>query len=179
MMRASTEMVLSPPTRSKLCSWTKRRNLVWSGGLKSAISSRKTVPPSAASSRPGLSLTAPVNAPRTWPKSSLSSRFSESVVQLTTTKGPSARRLHRWIWRARTFFPVPLSPDSRMVASLAAAWRAVSSRRRIESIAQDPVFGAQALHLERALDRVSDLVEREGLGHIVERTGLHRGDRTL
>ena len=55
----------------------------------------------------------------------------------------------------------------------------VEQRTLLERIAQDAIFGAQALDLERALDRVSDLVERKGLGHIVECTGLHRGDRAF
>jgi hypothetical protein len=112
------------------------------------------------------------------------------VVQLTTTKGPSARRLHRWIWRARTFSRPALAgqQDGRFAGGGLARGLEQTAHREtprieqgtlLESIAQDPVFGAQALHLERALDRVSDLVERKGLGYIVERTGLHRGDRTL
>ena len=63
-----------------------------------------------------------------------------------------------------TFLPVPLSPVSRMVASLAAAWRAVSSRRVIAGLRDSSsgsssiasrssrFFGLQALQLDRALD---------------------------
>ena len=44
----------------------------------SPISSRKTVPPSAISSLPFCRRSAPVKAPRSWPKSSFSSkRFRE------------------------------------------------------------------------------------------------------
>ncbi len=47
-------------------------------GEAELISSRKSVPPSAARKRPGLSAIAPVNAPLTCPKSSLSKqRFRE------------------------------------------------------------------------------------------------------
>src|ERR1700736_148812 len=92
MIRAATWISRSPPTRSKFCSCRKRRNLVCRVGVRSAISSRKTLPPLAASRRPGLSLTAPVNAPRMCPNNSLSSNSSESVVQLTTTNG--------FLWRA-------------------------------------------------------------------------------
>ena len=45
------------------------------------------MPPSAASSRPALAATAPVNAPRSWPNSSLSSSDSESAAQLSRSKG--------------------------------------------------------------------------------------------
>ena len=48
----------------------------------SPISSRKTVPPSAASKSPTRVLTAPEKAPRSWPKSSLSTRFSGMAAQL-------------------------------------------------------------------------------------------------
>jgi hypothetical protein len=46
-------------------------------GEISPISSRKTVPPFAASNRPVRSRVAPVNEPLTWPNSSLSSTPSE------------------------------------------------------------------------------------------------------
>ena len=42
---------------------------------------------------PRWSCVAPVNAPRRWPKSSLSSSVSGSAAQLTATNGPSARAL--------------------------------------------------------------------------------------
>ena len=49
------------------------------------ISSRKMVPPWAASNRPVLLSRAPVNAPLTWPNSSLSSKLSLRAPQLTRT----------------------------------------------------------------------------------------------
>ena len=54
----------------------------------SAISSKKNVPPSASSKRPLRALTAPVNDPLAWPKSSLSSSVSVMAAQLTGTNGP-------------------------------------------------------------------------------------------
>ena len=59
----------------------------------SPISSRKIVPPLACSKRPGLSATAPVNAPCTWPNSSDSISSSGIAAQLTSTNGPLRRRL--------------------------------------------------------------------------------------
>ena len=47
----------------------------------------------ATSNRPALSRTAPVNAPRTWPKSSDSSSVSVRAAQLMDTNGPLARGL--------------------------------------------------------------------------------------
>src|SRR6516225_5457487 len=52
----------------------------------SAISSRNKVPPSASSKRPGLSFSAPVNAPLTCPKNSLSKRPSGTALQFNFTR---------------------------------------------------------------------------------------------
>ncbi len=108
------------PTRSNARSCSTRRSLICRSEDAVPISSRKIVPPSAASNLPGLSRTAPVNAPRAWPKSSLSSRLSGSAPQLTSTNGP-VRRLERW-WnvRAISVLPVPLSPSIRIVARVSA-----------------------------------------------------------
>ena len=62
--------------------------------------------------------TAPVKAPRSWPNSSLSSRLGGIAPQSTTRNGLSRRGLPRWIASAETSLPVPVSPSSRMVASL-------------------------------------------------------------
>ena len=53
----------APPTRRKLPSSKTRRSLACMAGGISAISSMKSVPPSATSIRPGLVCTAPVKAP--------------------------------------------------------------------------------------------------------------------
>jgi hypothetical protein len=66
----------------------------------SPISSRKKVPLSATSNRPGLSATAPVNAPRRWPNSSESSRLSLNAEQFVTTNLRSRRGEIWWIARA-------------------------------------------------------------------------------
>ena len=60
-------------------------------GLAVAISSRKIVPPSASLNLPILSPIAPVNAPATWPNSSLSSNVSGRAPQATSTNGLSRR----------------------------------------------------------------------------------------
>ena len=57
----------------------------------SPTSSRKRVPPSAASKSPTRFRSAPVKAPFSWPKSSLSRRDSGSAAQFTATKGPARR----------------------------------------------------------------------------------------
>ena len=88
------------PTRSNSRSWSTRRSFTCSFGVVELISSRKIVPVWAASNRPARLATAPVNEPRTWPKSSLSSRLSERAPQLTRTNGPLPRGESSWIARA-------------------------------------------------------------------------------
>ena len=57
------------------------------------------MPVSACSNLPIRVVAAPVNAPRSWPKSSLSSSSAGSAAQLTLTNG-RLRRVERW-WMAR------------------------------------------------------------------------------
>ncbi len=71
--RSSRCVPAEPPD---LPSCSTRRSLAWSAGASSAISSRKIVPPSASTKMPERSPRASVNAPRLWPKSSLSSSVS-------------------------------------------------------------------------------------------------------
>ena len=115
--RPSAAGALSP-TRSKRRSWRTRRSLTWRWSGMSPTSSRKIVPPLAMSKRPTRSRTAPVKAPRTWPKSSLSRSSPGSAPQFTATKGPVQRGEFAWSARAMSSLPVPLSPVTRTVASL-------------------------------------------------------------
>jgi hypothetical protein len=69
-----------------------RSSLTWISLGISLTSSRKRVPPSASSKRPGRLETAPVKAPRSWPKSSLSTRPAGKAAQLTLMKGWLAAR---------------------------------------------------------------------------------------
>ena len=59
----------------------------------SATSSRKSVPPFARSNLPMWRSTAPVNAPFSWPKSSLSIYDAGSAAQFTATKAAPDRSL--------------------------------------------------------------------------------------
>ena len=63
----------------------KRNSFACKASGRSPISSRNSVPLSASSILPGVCLTAPVNAPFSWPNSSLSSRFSGIAAQLMAT----------------------------------------------------------------------------------------------
>ncbi len=67
-------------------------------GVVELISSRKTVPVWAASKRPVRLSMAPVNAPRTWPNSSLSSRLSLECAAVDADErpaGPAAELVDR------------------------------------------------------------------------------------
>ena len=57
-----------------------------------------------------MACAAPVNAPRSWPNSSLSSSASDSAAQLMATSGRAARGEAAWMARASTSLPTPVSP---------------------------------------------------------------------
>ena len=120
--RTSTGIGSVPPTRSISRSWTARRILLCSARLMSPISSRNSVPPLARSNRPIFRATAPVNAPFSWPNSSLSRRFSGMAAQLTVTNGAADLGPCKWTARATSSFPVPDSPTTSTVAVLGATW---------------------------------------------------------
>ena len=84
-----------PPSLSNRRSCSTRSSLTWTAPLISPISSRKIVPPAARSKYPfRVVLSAPVYAPFSVPKSSLSSRpFPGWEAQLTSTNGRSLRKL--------------------------------------------------------------------------------------
>ena len=81
-------------------------------------------PPSAAAKSPFRSRSAPVKAPFTWPKSSLSRSVSGKAAQFRATNSPRRRVLSSWIARARSSLPVPVSPAISTEALERAARRA-------------------------------------------------------
>src|ERR1039458_3865417 len=103
-------MACVPPTRSNSRSCKTRSSLTCSAGANSPISSRNTTPPSATSSRPFFCTAAPVNAPRSCPNKSLSSRDSGIAAQLIATNGLLPRWLLRCNARATRSLPGPPSP---------------------------------------------------------------------
>ena len=68
------------------------------------------MPRSASSKQPCRRSDAPVNAPFSWPKISLSSSVSGIAAQLIATNGDAARGLSWWIVCATSSLPVPDSP---------------------------------------------------------------------
>src|SRR5437667_2454189 len=115
MTRTSTLIGWVPPTRKKVRSSSTRSSFTCVAGVISPTSSRKIVPPSASSKRPSRRSAAPVNAPFSWPNSSLSSSVSGSAAQFTATNGLPRRGERSWIPRATSSFPVPDSPSIRTV----------------------------------------------------------------
>jgi hypothetical protein len=69
-----------------------------------------------------VSLMAPVNAPLAWPNSSLSSRLAGSAAQLMARNGPARRGDSAWSARATSSLPVPVSPRTSTVSSVAATF---------------------------------------------------------
>src|SRR6185503_2814894 len=135
MIRTLTGTVRVPPSRSIVRFCSTRSSLTCIDSGTSSMSSRKMVPRSASSKRPGRSLTAPVKAPRSWPNSSDSISVSENRAQLTATNGWCLRRLDWWIRVAVTSLPVPLSPVISTVLSLFWITRRNSNTARIRPLA--------------------------------------------
>ncbi len=90
-MRTSTRRDFDEPTRSNSPVCSTRSSLACCAGDRLAISSRKSVPPSASSNRPTRSARASVNAPFTCPNSSLSNTPSASPPRFTVTMGRTRR----------------------------------------------------------------------------------------
>ena len=131
MTRTSTFIVFCEPMRSTSPSCSTRSTLACVFGLMSPTSSRKIVPRSACSNLPICFSVAPVNEPFSWPNSSISISSSGIAAQLTCTKRSRARRLLRWMARATSSLPTPLSPRISTVALVGAA-RPMASRTLLE-----------------------------------------------
>ena len=156
---------------------------------RSPISSRNSVPRCAISNLPGLRATAPVNAPFSWPNSSVSSSVSGIAAQLIATNGASARSLSACSERANSSLPVPLSPSSSTVVSVAAArcsdWKTLRSDgssptscgapRRTASSSFSSRFSLTMRRCSSARRTSSmQVVGIDRLGEEVERPFLHR-----
>src|SRR4051794_40290766 len=187
MIRTLTGTVRVPPSRSIVRFCSTRSSFTCIDNGTSSMSSRKIVPPSASSNRPGRSLIAPVNAPRSWPNSSDSINVSENSAQLTATNGWCLRRLDWWISVAVTSFPVPLSPVIRTVLSLLPITRRNSNTARIRALCPTTMpsmmRGAGVIAASHQPERLEfrDLVAQCGLDAEIERhvragaAGAHAG----
>ncbi len=162
MMRTSTISALRPPTGVTSPDCSTRSSFACRSSGMSPISSRKSVPPLASRKRPAREFVAPVKAPRSWPKSSLSSSSRGIAAALTATKGPSARGLAAWMARATSSLPVPLSPVIRTGTLRGATLPTVlkiSSRAELEPTSRSPP-GATARPTARRSVRTSSFSAR-------------------
>jgi hypothetical protein len=127
-------MTCSLPTREISPDCSARSTFACATRSMSPISSRNSVPPCACSKKPRFLACAPVNAPRSWPKSSLSMSSRGMAAQLTFTNGSSARGERRWMAREMSSLPVPLSPvmstDAFVGATFSISWKSFRHRRR-------------------------------------------------
>src|SRR6266446_6514181 len=162
MTRTSTLTVRADPRRSTSPSCRTRRTFACVFWLMSPTSSRKIVPRSACSNLPTCFSVAPVNDPFSCPNSSDSISSSGIAAQLTWTKRSRLRRLLRWMERATSSLPAPLSPSRSTVALVGGALERavlVLEARRIERVAdrdQDALAG----------QRLLDEIERAELGRL-------------
>jgi hypothetical protein len=113
--RTSTLRTSGEPTRCNSWFCTTRSSLLCVVSGMSAISSRNTVPPCAYSNRPTRSWVAPVNAPFTWPNSSLSNSVSTIAEQLQTANRRAATGLSSCNACATSSLPVPVAPPIKAI----------------------------------------------------------------
>ncbi len=118
--RTSVWISLLLPRRSNSCSCNTRSSFGCSSSGISPTSSRNSELLSASSKRPMRWALAPVNAPRSWPKRSLSSRPAGIAAQFIFTIRRLLRPLRLWMARAISSLPVPVSPRISTVLSLGA-----------------------------------------------------------
>jgi len=121
------------------------------------ISSRNSVPPSAASKRPTRRRVEPVYAPASAPNSSLSSSSSGSAPAFTRTNGRALRRELAWTISATFSLPAPLGPVMSTGTSARATWSARVTTACIRSLAhtapQRSWRSASSSHVRRARPR--------------------------
>ena len=125
--RQSTSILWLEPKRSRVRSCKTRNSLICRLSGMLSTSSRNRVPPSACSILPIRRLPAPVNALASWPKISLSNRFSGNPPQFNATNCLGWRRLKSCRQRATSSLPVPVSPSINTLADVSATF-AINSR---------------------------------------------------
>ncbi len=110
-MRTSTWSARCPPTRSSdaVLQHAQQAHLRGERQLADLVEEERAA---VGALEPALARRrcAPVKLPRSWPKSSESTRSAGIAPQLTRRNGPAARRERAWIARAITSLPEPVSP---------------------------------------------------------------------
>ena len=166
-----------------------RSSLACDASCRSPTSSRKIVPPSASSNLPRRSAAAPVNAPFSWPNSSLSISSVGIAAQLTLTNGPGRERalaMHvrreQFLARARLAREQHADVRPRHLRGLLDGLperRALADhlRRVADQLAEALVLALQVGALERVLRDEQHAVARERLLEKVERAAPRRVHR--
>ena len=165
-----------------------RSSLICVASGMSPTSSRNSVPPWAYSNLPIRSVEASVNAPWTWPNSSLSRMFSLRAAQFRATNGLFLRGLFWWIAWATSSLPVPVSPwiSTRgvgrgdplqpvddVVHLRAVADHALEAESFVQPAVQLGVLPPQPQAGRRLFDHGPQLGQIQRLEQIVERPLLH------
>ena len=168
--------------------WSRARSsLTCNGSGISATSSRNRVPSLACTNRPLRAPQAPVKAPSTCPNSSASASDGLSAAMLTATNAAVRRALWRWMARAASSLPVPLSPSMSTEASEWAA-RAIRLKtllhggRFAEHLLDPdrrPGSGREWHGAERPVDRRANVSQIKRFDHVLERTVFHSPHRRL
>ena len=167
MTRTRTLRGASSPTGAISPVSRARRRAGCTSRGSSPISSRKSVPWSAAANAPRRASTAPVNAPRRWPKRTLATSSRAMAPQLSGTNGPPETLDPSWMARTTSSLPTPDSPDHE-----ARHQRPVEPRDHREERehgarrADHPAKRARLLR-RASIDDVID-VELDGQRHVAE-----------
>src|SRR5215831_1762527 len=152
--RTSTDCSFFPPRRRNLRSCSTRSSFTCVAGVISPISSRNSVPRSASSKHPWRRSAAPVNAPFSCPKISLSSSVSGIGAQLMD------RLRDQFLARARLAGNQHLGARRRRLLDdlidLPHLGRVADERSERPALAQLP---AQRLHFAQRFETLDDLVE--------------------
>ena len=188
MTRTATRMGCSPPTRCSSPSCRMRSSLACDASCRSPTSSRKMVPPSASSNLPRRMAAAPVNAPFSWPNSSLSMSSVGMAAQLTFTNGPGRERALAMDVRRQQLLARPRlareqhadirSRDLRGLLDRVLERRARPDhpRRVADQLAESLVLALQVGPLERVLHDEQHAVAGERLLEEIERAAAGRVD---
>ena len=118
MNRTSISTARSEPIGVTRRSSMARSSLDCSASGISPISSSRRVPPLAIWKKPRRVSLAPVKAPLRKPNSSDSNSSAGMAAQFTATKGLSRRGPEKWMERASSSLPTPVSPWMSTVVSM-------------------------------------------------------------
>ena len=157
MNRTSMSTGRSAPTDVTFFSSIARSSLLCRCRGISPISSRSRVPPLAIWKCPRRCSVAPVKAPLRAPNSSDSNSSAGIAAQLTATKGRSRRQPEKWIDRASSSFPTPVSPWIRTVVSRSTTERTRSKIPCMPALRAMILLKVKRSWFRRMVRRLADL----------------------